>query len=355
MHLNFLFVYSLLATIPLASTAPQAVPPGAAELPARPTVPLTDRPAYKAAHTHRVVSKSSSVPATVVTHHPPVTTGFVDLGSTNSSSNATLRANLDSTSSWNTSSGARWNTASGARFVASGASLNASSNVTLKHIATDRGGVVDGCTSVATNVEYSQTEVDCIGTEVIISTVAAMASAFASQRSKASAAKITSAPNTGCAIGTHWDDTGDQYCTCAGVGTMSASSVSTLIGYSRGTVTTACSALPTGYVHVPPIRGPSLANWGLWATPSSHSCSSAEVLRPECWGLLYMDEYVSWWWTAFKDNCDGKAFAECFYIAMTPYAPADCSIFGGKCNAPDWDDFKGKWNDVRNAYVAVSQ
>lgn len=68
-----------------------------------------------------------------------------------------------------------------------------------------------------------------------------------------------------------------------------------------------------------------------------------------------MDEYVSWWWTAFKDNCDGKAFAECFYIAMTPYAPADCSIFGGKCNAPDWDDFKGKWNDVRNAYVAVSQ
>lgn len=48
-------------------------------------------------------------------------------------------------------------------------------------------------------------------------------------------------------------------------------------------------------------------------------------------------------------------FAECFTsVQGATISPDQCDILRGACTRPAWDQFKGKWNDVRNFYVAVS-
>jgi hypothetical protein len=139
--------------------------------------------------------------------------------------------------------------------------------------------------------------------------------------------------------------------------------VSTVLAYSRGNLTTACStsgfSLPTDYVEVPEITETAKE---LWAQPPADdvagNCTTGEVLDMRCWEAMDMDEYVKWWWGAFNGTCEGKAFAQCFYIAMTPFSNVDCSIFdlNSPCagSVPEYNYFQDKWNGVRNYYVAVS-
>ena len=233
---------------------------------------------------------------------------------------------------------------------------------------TNLAGAINGCTSVSLLVYTDasstvSTDTLCIGSRFPISTDSAMAS---SQAALASSLEPVSVPASGCAIGTKHDGSNQGYCTCAGSGTASASSVSTILGYSKGTLTTACDtgtgSLPTGYVEVPEISAANGAKW-LWADPPSFdvagNCTSGDTLDPRCWEALWMDDYVKWWWGAFNHTCSqNMTFAGCFYQSMTPYSTSDCSILPvqnpSPCTKPDWKDFRGKWNDVRNLYVAVS-
>ena len=177
---------------------------------------------------------------------------------------------------------------------------------TPKIIATETNmaGAINGCTSVSLLVytdasKTVSTDTICIGSRFPISTDSALASADAARDSSL---MPISAPASGCAIGTKHDGSNQGYCTCAGSGTTSASSVSTILGYYRGNLTTACNtgkgSLPTGYVEVPEISLDSL-NIGIWATPPDSAvagnCTTAETLDPRCWEALWMDDYVKWW------------------------------------------------------------
>lgn len=168
-----------------------------------------------------------------------------------------------------------------------------------------------------------------------------------------------SAPSDGCTIVNANDGTDNKYCTCAGGSTpTAASSVSTILGYSAGTLITACNtprALPTDYVEVPPIAyGEVAADNQLWTDPPSGNCTDGNVLREECWDLLSLDQYLEWWEPAFEGHCDGVRFSECFFIAMTTLAPTNCTQIDGNCPTATWDPFISEWNGVRNFYVAVS-
>ena len=176
---------------------------------------------------------------------------------------------------------------------------------------TDNAGHVYGCTSLSSRLHTSgasvSTEAWCVGGGPYLSTVTAAASSWAS---KISAIQPISAPASGCATGTKQDGSGEVYCTCAGGADPSASppsSVGTILGFSSGTLTTACAtagALPTGYVEVPPINYES-GKKDFWALPPEASvgkCTSGEVLDPQCWESLNLDLYVKWWWPAFKNK-----------------------------------------------------
>jgi hypothetical protein len=234
---------------------------------------------------------------------------------------------------------------------------------------TNLAGAVIGCTSVSTllitdgDTHSVSSSLVCIGAGVPLSTDGGAASSWGGQ---VSSLVPVSAPATGCSTLTPQpggtQDSG-LYCTCAGGGESTSappSSVPTILGFSRGTLTTACStvsALPTDYVEVPQIAlDIGNSNQTQWTLPPSGDCVNGEVLNPLCWAALDLDEYVSWWMSAFKNNCENQPFAVCFFIASggTGLSPSNCNLENNECIAPAWDDFKGKWNGVRNFYVAVS-
>jgi len=227
---------------------------------------------------------------------------------------------------------------------------------------TDNAGHVRDCTALSTikGDGGKALATVCDGPGIIESTNTVLLNSWTSGLSTILSA---SAPSDGsCIVATSRDGSGNQYCTCGGGGSASASMQSTKLAYSRGTLTTACNTVPTGYVEVPEINEANGAK-EFWAKPPSDAvagnCTTGEKIDSRCWEALDLEEYVDWWWGAFQHNCDDSAFAECFYIAMTPYAPYDCSTLhpNGHCvgTAPKWSDFSGKWNDVRNFYVTVSK
>jgi hypothetical protein len=173
---------------------------------------------------------------------------------------------------------------------------------------TNLAGAINGCTSVSLIVQIGpgpsssvSTDTICIGSRYPISTNAAVGNAFAAG---VSASRPVSVPASGCAIGTKNDGSNQGYCTCAGSGSASASNVSTILGYYRRNLTTACDtgagSLPTNYVEVPEITDqPNGGTHPTWANPPSDSvagnCTTAETLDIRCWVALDMDEYVKWW------------------------------------------------------------
>ena len=232
---------------------------------------------------------------------------------------------------------------------------------------TNNAGAINGCTSTSL-VPYTDsnnvasTDTVCVGSRFPISTNSKIAS---SEAAIVSSLVPVAVPDQGCAIGTKHDGSNQGYCTCAGSGSASASSVSTILAYSSGNLTTVCNtgagSVPTNYVEVPEIKTEDItAQHPIWANSPTDAvagnCTSADILDARCWEALNMDDYVKWWWGAFNSTCEGTQFAECFYKVMTPYSPSDCSILAvdGPCRQPAWADFKNNWNGVRNAYVAVS-
>lgn len=237
----------------------------------------------------------------------------------------------------------------------------------IVYTETNNAGAVNGCTSTSLipytdSNNVASTDTICVGGRFPISTNANAASSYAAL---VSSLVPVSVPDSGCAIGTKHDGSNEGYCTCAGSGKASASSVSTILAYSSGNLTTVCNtgavSVPTNYVEVPEIKTePSDAQHPIWADAPSDAvagnCTQADILDARCWEALQMDAYVKWWWGAFNGSCEGTQFAQCFYKLMTPYSPSDCSILAvdAPCKQPAWIDFKDQWNGVRNAYVAVS-
>jgi hypothetical protein len=173
---------------------------------------------------------------------------------------------------------------------------------------TNMAGIVQVCTKFKTQTINGKSTEICIGAGGGISTVTSI---YTSWQSEASALAPITAPSSGCANFTSADGADQRmYCTCAGSGGKSASQVNTILGFSSGTMTTACNtgagSLPTGYVEVPDILQSNAIHGEAWATPPaaavSGNCTNANTLDPRCWDALDMDEYVKWWWGAFKDT-----------------------------------------------------
>ena len=140
------------------------------------------------------------------------------------------------------------------------------------------------------------------------------------------------------------------YCTC-GNGEMGGIA----LGVSGTTSTTYCegtqTAMPTGYTQVP--YGPGSPDW---ATPvSTGPCATPTVLNGDCWEDLDLPSYIDWWYETNNHTCaPNEGWADCWYGAMTPYAPSSCSTLTGDgdvCKQPAWSDFDKEWNGARNFYV----